>query len=57
LPGLAHDQLYEGRDVPVTTDFRDVLAELTERHLRLKDASPVFPGYKLQPQHRLGLLG
>jgi uncharacterized protein (DUF1501 family) len=57
LPGLAHDQLFEGRDVPVTTDFRDVLAELTERHLRLKDAAPLFPGYQLQPQHRLGLLG
>jgi uncharacterized protein (DUF1501 family) len=55
LPGLAADQLFEGRDVPVTTDFRDVLAEVTERHLQLKDASSLFPGYKLEPQHRLGL--
>jgi uncharacterized protein (DUF1501 family) len=56
LPGLGPDQLFEGRDVPVTTDFRDVLAELCERHLLLPDASTLFPGYKLEPQRRLGLL-
>ena len=55
LPALTADQLFEGRDVPVTTDFRDVLAEVTERHLLLPDASALFPGYKLEPQHRLGL--
>ena len=43
--------------MPVTTDFRDVLAEVTERHLLLPDASALFPGYKLEPQHRLGLFG
>ena len=57
LPGLSADQLFEGRDVPVTTDFRDVLAEVTERHLLLPDASALFPGYRLEPQHRLGLFG
>ena len=56
LPALTADQLFEGRDVPVTTDFRDVLAEVTERHLHLPDASSLFPGYALEPQHRLGLL-
>jgi uncharacterized protein (DUF1501 family) len=55
LPALTADQLFEGRDVPVTTDFRDVLAEVAEQHLRLPDASALFPGYKLEPQHRLGL--
>jgi len=35
--GLADGQLYEGRDVPVTTDFRLVLAQIAERHLRLSD--------------------
>jgi uncharacterized protein (DUF1501 family) len=35
--GLAQDQLYEGRDLPVTTDFRTVLAQVLERHLRLPD--------------------
>ena len=57
LPGLAPDQLFEGRDVPVTTDFRDVLAELCERHLHLPDASALFPGFKLERQKRLGFLG
>jgi uncharacterized protein (DUF1501 family) len=56
LPALTADQLFEGRDVPVTTDFRDVLAEVTERHLHVPDASALFPGYQLEPQHRLGLL-
>jgi uncharacterized protein (DUF1501 family) len=56
LPGLAPDQLFEGRDVPVTTDFRDVLAELCERHLRLSDAAPLFPGFALERQRWLGLL-
>lgn len=56
LPGLAPDQLHEQRDLPVTTDFRDVLAELCERHLQLPDASALFPGYKLDRQRRLGFL-
>ena len=56
LPGLAADQLHEERDLPVTTDFRDVLAELCERHLQLPDASSLFPGYTLERQRRLGFL-
>ncbi|MBC7501007.1 MAG: DUF1501 domain-containing protein [Herminiimonas sp.] len=35
--GLDEAHLYEGRDVPVTTDFRHVLAHIAERHLRLSD--------------------
>lgn len=44
--GLGEAQLYEGRDVPVTTDFRSVLAQIIERHVRLSDRqlSKVFPG-------------
>ncbi|MES2069518.1 MAG: DUF1501 domain-containing protein [Pseudomonadota bacterium] len=43
--GLAEAQLYEGRDVPVTTDFRSVLAQVCEKHLRLTDRqlTQVFP--------------
>ena len=37
--GLADNQLNEGRDLPVTTDFRRVLAQVGERHLRLSDAA------------------
>ncbi len=43
--GLDDAQLYEGRDVPVTTDFRAVLAHIIKRHLRLADQQlqQVFP--------------
>jgi uncharacterized protein (DUF1501 family) len=44
-PGLEADRLYEGRDLAVTTDFRDVLGELVERHLGNADVGHVFPGY------------
>jgi uncharacterized protein (DUF1501 family) len=45
-PGLAPGQLYQGRDLAVTTDFRQVLATILERHLRLSDGAlaAVFPG-------------
>jgi uncharacterized protein (DUF1501 family) len=52
---LQPDQLFEGRDVPVTTDFRDLLAEVCQRHLHLTDPSALFPGFKLDAQRRLGL--
>lgn len=55
LPSLSADQLFEGRDLPVTTDFRDVLGEVCERHLRLNDAGPLFPGFQLDVGRRLGL--
>jgi uncharacterized protein (DUF1501 family) len=44
-PGLVTEQLYEGRDLALTTDFRDVLGELVERHLGNRDLAMVFPGY------------
>jgi uncharacterized protein (DUF1501 family) len=53
-PGLEREQLFEGRDLAVTTDFRAVLSELIRGHLGQKDLGPVFPGY--QPGDPLGLL-
>jgi uncharacterized protein (DUF1501 family) len=44
-PGLAEERLYEGRDLKVTTDFRDVLSELVVRHLGNQNLKAVFPGY------------
>lgn len=43
--GLGEAQLHEGRDVPVSTDFRAVLAQISERHLKLSDKQLqlVFP--------------
>jgi uncharacterized protein (DUF1501 family) len=44
-PGIGDQALNEGRDLAVTTDFRSVLAQVAERHLRLGDAAlaRVFP--------------
>ncbi|HZK92053.1 MAG TPA: DUF1501 domain-containing protein [Stellaceae bacterium] len=45
-PGLAAAQLYQGRDLAVTTDYRHPLAMILERHLRLDDKAlaKIFPG-------------
>ncbi|HEY4361218.1 MAG TPA: DUF1501 domain-containing protein [Bryobacteraceae bacterium] len=53
-PGLEKEQLFEGRDLAVTTDFRSVLSELIRGHLGQSDLGPVFPGFK--PSDPLGLL-
>ncbi len=45
-PGLQPEQLYEGRDLNVTTDFRDVLGEVVSKQLGNQDMEAVFPGYK-----------
>jgi uncharacterized protein (DUF1501 family) len=45
-PGLEKEQLFEGRDLAVTTDFRTVLSELVRGHLGQNDMSSVFPGFK-----------
>jgi uncharacterized protein (DUF1501 family) len=44
-PGLEERNLYEARDLAVTTDFRDLLGELLVRHLGDRDLGKVFPGY------------
>jgi len=44
-PGLTVDRRYEGRDLAVTTDFRDVFGEIVVRHLGVQDPRPIFPGY------------
>ena len=54
-PGLAADKRYEGRDLAVTTDFRDVFGEIIVRHMGVTDASPIFPGYSVQPSRFPGL--
>jgi len=44
-PGLDIQERFEGRDVAVTTDFRDLFGEILARHLGATDLAPVFPGY------------
>jgi len=50
-PGLAPEQLYENRDLALTTDFRDVLGELVAKHLGNAQLAGVFPEYT-QPRFR-----
>lgn len=45
-PGLEAEQLYEGRDLAVTTDFRDVLGEIVTTHVGRTDLQAVFPGFR-----------
>jgi len=44
-PGLKSDQLHEGRDLALTTDFRDVFGEIAVKHLGTSRLQSVFPGY------------
>jgi uncharacterized protein (DUF1501 family) len=44
-PGLEREQLYEGRDLALTTDFRAVFADVLSKHLEATNLAPVFPGY------------
>jgi uncharacterized protein (DUF1501 family) len=53
-PGLEKEQLYEGRDLAVTTDFRAVLSELLVSHLGTQNLPQVFPGFTMGA--KLGLV-
>ncbi len=43
LPILSQDNLEDGRDVPVTTDFRSVFSEVANKHLKLNNDKLLFP--------------
>src|SRR5262245_10692407 len=45
-PGLAPEQLHEGRDLALTTDFRAVFSDILIGHMGTKDVSKVFPGFR-----------
>ncbi|WP_263417661.1 DUF1501 domain-containing protein [Terriglobus albidus] len=55
-PGLENEQLNEGRDLAVTTDFRRVLGEAAYKTLGAKDLKLVFPNANVQPQEFLKFL-
>lgn len=44
-PGLAREQRYEGQDLGVTIDYRDILYEIVERRLASADPALVFPDH------------
>src|ERR1700730_11558953 len=56
-PGLDQSQLYEGRDLALTTDFRQVLGEAVARHMENKNLQSVFPAFENQSGQFLKLLG
>lgn len=51
--GLSESALFQGRDLAVTTDFRDAIASILEQHIQLKanQVAQVFPGFT--SNHRL----
>ena len=55
-PGLDPEQLYENRDLNLTTDFRDVLGEVVTKQLGNKKIETVFPGFN-QPKFRGLMIG
>ena len=55
--GLKPDQLNEGRDLAVTTDFRDVFGEISQKHLGSKNLDKIFPNYSIGASKFKGFLG
>lgn len=55
-PGLDNDQLNEGRDLTVTTDFRRVLGEAAYKTLGARNLELVFPGSQVQPGEFLNFI-
>lgn len=54
--GLKQNQLNEGRDLAVTTDYRDVFAEVAYKYMGSKDLAKMFPGYSTSPANFKGFL-
>ena len=55
-PGLANEQLNEGRDLALTTDFRQVLGEVVTRTLNAENLDLIFPGARLNREKFLKLV-
>jgi uncharacterized protein (DUF1501 family) len=55
-PGLEQEQLYEGRDLALTTDFRAVFSEITSRHMGATKTEKIFPGFTSKSEGWLGIV-
>ena len=55
-PGLANEQLNEGRDLALTTDYRAVLGEVVSKTLGADNLDRVFPGARLREEGFLHLM-
>jgi len=56
-PGLSNEQLNEGRDLAVTTDFRNVLGEAAYKTLGSRNLEAVFPGSQVRTGGFLNFIG
>ena len=54
-PGLRREQLFEGRDLAVTTDFRSLFTEVAVKYLGTP-AEPLFPGFATKPSAYPGVI-
>ena len=43
--GLDNSKLYEERDIPVTTDYRDLMSVILSKHLNISDLAGIFPDF------------
>src|SRR6201996_8772221 len=55
-PGMATEQLYQNRDLAITTDFRQVLGEAAYKTLGAHNLELVFPGSDLKTTQFLNLM-
>jgi uncharacterized protein (DUF1501 family) len=55
-PGLSNEQLNEGRDLAVTTDFRQVLGEAVSKSIGARNLEMVFPGAQLRQDRFLRIV-
>ncbi len=55
-PGMDKSQLYEERDLAITTDYRQVLGEAAFKTLGARNLELVFPGAELQTNRFLNIL-
>jgi uncharacterized protein (DUF1501 family) len=55
-PGMDKHQLYQDRDLAITTDFRQVLGEAAFRTLGSRNLETVFPGAQLETGRFLHIL-
>ncbi|WP_109485240.1 DUF1501 domain-containing protein [Occallatibacter savannae] len=55
-PGLDNHQLNEGRDLALTTDYRQVLGELVSKTIGARNLDLVFPAARVAQSNFLGLV-
>jgi uncharacterized protein (DUF1501 family) len=55
-PGLQPEQLNEGRDLALTTDFRSVFSEIAFKHLGAAKMDAVFPGFNGDASRWVGVV-